>query len=142
MKKLLKNVLLVMLLSTMCITLVGCGKDKKENLNESKLIAVKEYSAGNYKQTTEITFKNDMAEEITITMECGDNSTAEAMKELFSSEDSLKDAEIRVEANKLIIKTTAKDFFTEEGIDYSDDKLSKDSIRKMFEDNDYTITEE
>ena len=53
----------------------------------------------------------------------------------------MKDAKIEIDGSKVTIEMTAEQFFSEEGLELNDEKASKDGIKELFKENDFTIEE-
>ena len=136
MKKTAKSILLVMIMAVTLFALTGCGG--------KKLVATKSNEDdffGKYEETIEVTFKNDKADKITITMEFEDEDKAEGIASLYklSSSEDLEGVEVESKGKKLIMTMDAKAFAEQEGMEDNDDSLSRDSIKKSLEEDGYKV---
>ena len=138
MKKVLKSALLVALLVAVFATLTGCGKKEDSN----KLVGVKEFTDegmfGKYTETAEVTFENDMAKKIVMSMEFEDSKKAETIKGLYSL-GAKEGIELKVEGNKFIMEMDAEAFCKEQRIAYNKDNCSREALEKKLKDDGYTI---
>jgi hypothetical protein len=48
----------------------------------------------------------------------------------------------KADGSKVTVEISAEDFFKEEGLEFNDEKASKDGIKQIFNDNGFTIDEE
>ena len=133
MKKTVKSVLLMLVMAVMLFALTGCGGNK--------LVATRDVSEddtfGNYKETIEVTFKDDKADKITMTMEFEDKEKAEAIASVYKlAGDELEGVETEQKGKKFIMTMSAEAFANEEGFDES---LSKDDLKKALEEEGYEV---
>jgi len=144
MKKIVKNVILMMLLATVCVAFAGCGNKKNSNSgNDGKMVVSKQSDSDNYNQKIEILFDGEgKANKFVMTIECYDVDVANSMVDLLKMSDKLSNSDIVIDGTKVKVELSPKDFFDEEGLEYSDERLGRDSIKKMFEANGYMIVEE
>ena len=144
MKKVLKEIVIAMMLAAVCVSFAGCnGKDNdsKKSSNEDKVVASKHFDAGNYDETMEVYFEDGKASRFVIIMEFAEETNATAIKESLENRSDMKDAKIEIDGSKVTIEMTAEQFFSEEGLDFDDEKASIDSIKQIFKENDFTIEE-
>ncbi len=147
MKKIFKNLLVFAVLTSVCVALAGCGdKDgKKSDKNEgngSSISGTRYFESGNYKETIKAELDADgYASEFVITMELDDADKVEDMKSLLEQGMDLADAEVKIEDGKIIITMSAEVFLSEEGLTYENNKVSKEQIKELFEENEFTIEE-
>lgn len=142
-KVLLKSAVVMMLLATVCVTFAGCGNKKNnESGDNRKLVVTKHSDMGNYDQKIEVQFENGKASKFIMTVECYDAGVANSMKDLLKMSDKLTDSNVIVEGTKVKVELSPKDYFEEEGLEYNDERLARDNIKKIFESNGYTVTEE
>ena len=148
MKKLLKGLFMTMLLVTVCLAMAGCGDEdgksgSKSNNKEKEdsIVASKHFESGDYTETMEVIFKDGKASKVTITMDFKEEDTANSIKERLSKRSNMENAEIKIEGSKVTVEKSAEDFYAEEGLEYTDEKASKDGVKKIFEDNGFEIKE-
>ena len=130
MKKTAKSILLVTILAIVLLALTGCGGDK--------LVATKSSDLGEEK--VEISLKDDKIKEIEWTITCEDKDDAKEGAEVF--EELAKDTEgmkVKQSGKKVVLTMDAKAFSTFAGADISDESISKDDLKKMFEEMDYEV---
>lgn len=141
MKKVLKGLFVAMMLMTVCISFAGCG-DKGKKSNGDRIVASKKFEAGNYSEKMEVYFENGKASKFIIVFEFEKEDNAKAIKERLEERDSMKNSKIEIDGSKVTVEISAEDFFKEEGLEYNDEKASKDGIKQIFNDNGFTIDEE
>ena len=148
MKKLLKGLFMTMLLVTVCFAMAGCGNEdsKSENKSNNKekedtMVASKHFDVGDYTETMEVTFKDGKASKFVITMEFKDEDTANSIKDRLAKRSNMENADIKIDGSKVTVEMSAEDFYAEEGIEYNDEKASKDGVKKIFEDNGFEVKE-
>ncbi|MBR3721108.1 MAG: hypothetical protein IKN09_05190 [Clostridia bacterium] len=146
MKKTAKSLLIVMIMAMVLATLTGCGdkkSDKEKKSDSNTLVATKtlnDSTLGTYKETVEISFENDKAKKVTITMDFEEEKDAESAEAMLKYVAQVSE-NISFERNgKAIVATMGtEEFIGQENLD--DEDLSKDSLRKELEDDGYTIVE-
>ncbi len=148
MKKTAKSLLIVMILAMVLAALTGCvdsekksNKDKKSDSNT--LVATKtenDSTLGTYKETVEISFENDKAKKVVITMDFEDEKDAESAEAMLKYVAQISD-EITFERNgKSIVANMSTEAFI--GMeDVEDEELSRDALKKDLEESGYTIQE-
>lgn len=134
MKKTAKSILLVMVMAVLLFGLTACGKNK--------LVATKDGEDnffGKYKETIEITFKDNKADTIIMTRELEDKEVADNLAKLIDSvgTEALGGMDIKVDGNKVIMTLNSEQFAAEENLD--DEDLSRDSIKKELEKDGYKV---
>ena len=135
MKKTVKSLFLVVLMATLLLGLTACT-------NKNKLVATKDGEDdffGKYKETVEISFKDDKAETIVMTRELEDKEIADKLQQLIDSvgTEALGGMDIKVEDNKVIMTLNPEEFAAEEDLD--DEDLSRDSLKKELEEDGYKV---
>lgn len=132
MKRTVKSALLLAVLAVILFALTGCG---------NKLVATKTESDsmfGEYKETVEVSFKNDKADKIKMTMEFEDEDKAKSLAELYElAAGSIDGLEVEQKGKKVTITMDPDTFAEEEGLD--EDELTKESIKKALEEAGYTV---
>ena len=89
MKKTAKSLLIVMIMAMVLATLTGCGdkkSDKEKKSDSNTLVATKtlnDSTLGTYKETVEISFENDKAKKVTITMDFESEKDAESAEAML-----------------------------------------------------------
>ncbi len=144
MKKVLKGIIIAMILTAVCVSFAGCngkGNDSKKSGNDDKIVASKHFDAGNYDEKMEVYFKDGKASKFIIIMEFAEETNATAIKGSLENRSDMKDAKIEIDGSKVTIEMTAEQFFSEEGLELDDEKASKDGIKELFKENDFTIEE-
>lgn len=143
MKKTAKSILIVMFIATMVFALTGCGskKDKKEE-NKDTLVATKTESDtyfGEYKQIVEVTFKEDKADTVVMTMEFDKEDTAKGIASIFAlaQNEDMQGIETRQEGTKFIMTMNAATYAQQENIDA--DKLTRDALKQSFTENGFEV---
>ena len=90
----------------------------------------------------EVYFENGKASKFIIVFEFEKEDNAKAIKERLEERDSMKNSKIEIDGSKVTVEISAEDFFKEEGLEFNDEKASKDGIKQIFNDNGFTIDEE
>lgn len=148
MKKTIKGLLVLMLMSVVLLGMTGCdkdssskNKDKDKESSSDKLVATRyeeDSYFGNYEETVEVSFKNDKADKIVMTMEFEDEESATTIAGYYKmAESSMKGIEIKSEGKKLILTMDAKTYAEESDID--EDELTRDNFKTELEEAGYTI---
>ncbi|MBR2241494.1 MAG: hypothetical protein IJ890_09025 [Clostridia bacterium] len=131
MKKTAKSVLLALMMVVLMLALTGCG--------EKKIVGTAEED--DVKSTVEIKYdKNDKATEIKMIYECKSNDDAKEATESFKKELGEKDGiTVKQSGKKVTVTMKVKAFAESYGLDYDKnaDKLTKDSMKEMFESMGY-----
>ncbi len=144
MKKTAKSVMLVMLMAVLVFTLTGCGskkEDKEENKGDT-LVATRAQNDdyfGEYKEIIEITFKDDKAETIVMTMDFASEETAQGIAAIFSlaGSEGTEGMQTKQEGTKFIMTMNAAAYADQEGIE--EGQLSKEYLKKSLEDEGYEV---
>ena len=89
----------------------------------------------------EVYFKDGKASKFIIIMEFAEETNATAIKGSLENRSDMKDAKIEIDGSKVTIEMTAEQFFSEEGLELNDEKASKDGIKELFKENDFTVEE-
>ena len=138
MKKIVKNVNLLLIMGVVLFLLAGCGANK--------LVATKtteDEHMGTYKEQITVTFKNNKASSLEMVMEFDKEETAESMYNLYnlgmsmSENESTSGMNVKKDGKKLIITADAKAFLSSENA--SDENLTKDAIKASFEEQGYKV---
>ena len=139
MKKTLKAILLVLVMSMVLVLLTGCGGDK--------LVATKStdddmMGMGKYEEKIEVEFKDDKASKITMTYEFEKEESAKAMAAFFDlgasmEEEGLEGLKVEQKGKKLIIKMDVETFAAQEGVEESE--MTKEAMKKSLEEDGYTV---
>lgn len=142
MKKTVKIAILVSIMAAMVVLLTGCGGDK--------LVATK--TEDGLEQKVEVTFKNDKASEIVMTMETNSEEEAEEAADMYKGimamasgmaeeggEEVDLGMEVEAKGKKLIIKMNAEAFMEQYGEDVSDEELTREALEKSLEESGFTI---
>lgn len=144
MKKTAKSVLLIMLMAVLVFALTGCGSKKDDKKDEKKdtLVATKTESDdyfGEYKEIVEISFKDDKAEIITMTMDFASEETAKGIASIFSlaGSEGTEGIETKQDGTKFIMTMNAKAYAEQEGIE--DSKLTRDYLTNSLKEDGYEI---
>lgn len=145
MKKTAKSILLVMLMAVLVFALTGCGSNndsKEEEKKANTLVATKAESDdyfGDYTEIIEITFKDDKAETITMTMDFDSEETAEGLAAIFSlaSSEDMEGIETKQEGTKFMMIMNAAAYAEQEGIDET--QLSREYLEQSLKDEGYEI---
>lgn len=138
MKKTLKATVLALVMGLVIISLTGCGSNK--------LVATKtteDETMGNYKEEITITFKNDKADTVQMSMEFEDEKIAEGMYGIFSlgmsmdETGELEGMDVKQDGKKLIITMDSKAFAESEEV--SEEDMTKEALKKALEEDGYTV---
>ena len=138
MKKTIKSIALLTIMGVALILLTGCGGDK--------LVATKttqDELMGNYEERVVVTFKDDVVENVEMSMEFDSKETAEGMYGLYnmgvsmSEDESLAGLDVKLDGKKFIITMDASAYASQEEI--SQEEMSKDAIRKSLEESGYQV---
>lgn len=138
MKKALKSIALLIIMGVALILLTGCGGDK--------LIATKtteDSLMGNYEEEVVVTFKDDIVENVEMSMEFDSKETAEGMYGLYnmgvsmSEDESLVGLDVKLDDKKLVVTMDAKAYAAQG--EMSQEEMSKEAIRKSLEESGYTV---
>lgn len=138
MKKTLKSIVLLLIMGAVLILLTGCGGDK--------LIATKttqDELMGNYTEEVVVKFKDDVVENVEMSMEFDSEETAEGMYGLYnmgvsmSEDESLAGLDVKLDGKKLVITMDASAYAAEEGM--SQEEMSKEAIKTSLEESGYTV---
>ena len=141
MTKLSEKILVIALLIIMGVALVlltGCGGDKivATKTTEDSLM-------GNYEEQVVVTFKDDVVENVEMSMEFDSKETAEGMYGLYnmgvsmSEDESLSGLNVKLDGKKLVITMDASAYASQG--EMSKEDMSKDAIRKSLEESGYKI---
>ena len=148
MKKTVKSIFMVLMMTILVFSLAGCGKNdsKEQNEKADTLVATKEAkdtTFGNYKETVELTFDNGKANKATIKMDFDEEENAKSAEEMLKYMASLTE-KISVErAEKRVVVTMEPQEFL--GLDEEDSEeskenaISKESLQKELEEQGYEI---
>ena len=128
MKKTTRNIAIVMLLAVMLISLTGCFGNKLVATRESDEMGVK------VKETMEVTFKNDKANEVKATYEFDKTEDADMYYGLMSA--FFPDGSTEQKGKKIIMTLKAEDFL---GEGEEADGASKEEIKKQLEEQGYKV---
>ena len=143
MKKTAKVLLLLMFIAVLVCTLTGCGNKNKENDNkQDKLVATKTETDsyfGEYKQTMEISFKDEKAETIIITYDFASEETAKGITSMFSlaGSEQLQGVDLKQDGTKFIMTFNAKAYAEQQKLDEAN--LSREYFKSNLENNGYEI---
>lgn len=130
MKKLLKGSLLLAIMAIFVFALTGCAGNK--------LVATKtedDSTFGKYEEKVEIKFKNKVATEMKRTMTFKDEDTAKKIVDLYKAWG--EDEGMTQKGKKVIIKKDVTKYAESAGIEK--DKLTKDYLKKLLEDEGYKV---
>lgn len=147
MKKTARGLLLTMFIAVLVFTLAGCGnKNKKEEEHQSsKIVATKtETDAyfGEYKQTMEIHFMDNIAEKIIITHDFANEETAKGITSMFSlaGPEQLQGIDARQEGTRFIMSIDAKTYAEQQNIE--EGNLSREYFLTTLGNDGYEIVEQ
>lgn len=148
MKKTVKSIFMVLMMTVLVLSLAGCGKNdsKAQKANVETLVGSKEAkdtTFGNYKETVEFTFDNGKANKATVKMDFEEEEKAKSAEEMLKYMASITD-KISVERTekKVVVTMEPQEFLglDEEDSDESkDNALSKESLQKELENQGYEI---
>ena len=143
MKKTAKSILLVMRMAVLVFALTEYeNKNDKKEENKDIIVGTREQNDdyfGKYTEEMEIEFKEDKAEKITISMIFESEETAKGLAAVFSlaSTETTGKMETKQEGNKFMMTMNAAAYAEQEGIEA--EQLSKEYLKKVLEDEGYTI---
>ena len=134
MKKSVKSLLLLSIMTILLLALTGCGKNK--------LVATKSSEEndifGKYEEKLEISFKDDKANKIVWTLEFEEEDNAKTLAELFEEYKSeMEGLEVEQKDKKVILTMNSDAFAKQEGLD--DNSLSREEIKKSLEEDGYEV---
>ena len=137
MKKTTKLVALLAILLAFSFVLVGCGGDK--------VVATKESSdsmMGDYKETIEISFKDEKPASVEMSMEFDSKDKAETMYSLYELGMSMTSEETaykcKQKGKSIVIEYSNIEAFDEENYSNLAD-MTKDEIIESLEEEGYTV---
>ena len=148
MKKTAKSLLIVMIMAMVLATLTGCGdsdkkSDKDKKSDNNTLVATKtlnDSTLGTYKETVEISFEDEKAKNISITMDFESEKDAESAEAMLKYVAQVSDdITFERDGKSVIAKMGTETFLGYENVD--DEDLSRDTLKKELEDDGYTIVE-
>lgn len=145
MKKTIKGLLVLILMSVVLLGMTGCesetSKKKKDEDKSDKLVASRyeeDSYFGNYEETVEVSFKNDKADKIVMTMEFEDEESASTIAGYYEmAKSSMEGIDVESEGKKIILSMDAKTYAEESDID--EDELSRENFKAELEEAGYTI---
>ncbi len=138
MKKTLKSIVLLIIMGVALVLLTGCGGDK--------LVATKtteDSLMGKYEEQVVVTFKDDVVENVEMSMEFDSKETAEGMYGLYnmgvsmSEDESLAGLNVKLDGKKLVITMDASAYASQG--EMTQEEMSKDAIRKSLEESGYEV---
>lgn len=138
MKKAVKSIALLALISMFLVLLAGCGGNK--------LVATKETEddyMGKCKEIITITFKNDKATNVEMTAEFDKKETATQMYSLFNLGMSMSEGKapegmsVKQDGKKVIVTMDAATYAEQNG--KKDEDMTKEAFKKALEDDGYTV---
>ena len=138
MKKAVKSVALLAVITMLLVLLAGCGGNK--------LVATKTTEddfMGKYTETVTITFKDDKATNVEMAMEFDKEETAASMYSLYnfgmsmSEEDAPEGMSVKQDGKKLVITMDASLYAEEEGTNSED--MTREALKKALEEDGYTV---
>lgn len=123
MKKTIKNSVVALIMVILLLSLAGCGGDK----------ITATMSDDDFEMKMEISFKDDLADKVKMTIEAPSKEEAKESVDEFKEEFGEK-AKVKTSGKKVIIETDLKDMFNEMGISsVNDDDLTKENVIEALE---------
>jgi uncharacterized lipoprotein YehR (DUF1307 family) len=146
MKKTARGLLLAIFIAVLAFTLAGCGNKNKneEEHKASTIVATKIESDsyfGEYKETMDIRFMDNIAETICITYDFANEETAKGITSLFSlaGPEQLQGIEINQNGTKCIMTLNSKTYAEQHNIE--EGSLSREYFLTTLGEGGYEIQE-
>ena len=148
MKKTARGLLLTIFIAVLVFTLAGCGNKKKngeEQHQASQIIATKTETDsyfGEYKQTMEIHFMDNIAEKIIITHDFASEETAKGITSMFSlaGPEQLQGIEARQDGTCFIMSIDAKTYAEQQNLE--EGNLSREYFLTTLGNGGYEIVKQ
>ena len=136
MRKVLKNIVLLLIVGMLLILLTGCGENK---LVATKTIQDDFMGLGKYEEKIEVEFKNDKVTEIEMTYEFEKAELAETMtsKLNLGAPTEIEGIKLKQKGNKVIITMSAEVYAEQEGV--SEEEMTKEAMKASLEEGGYTV---